>query len=63
MEILLWCEPLWSGNLVRPQCLRIEVKLNYAARQGFEPRLTVPETAVLPLDDRAMCFVISYLIL
>lgn len=25
-----------------------------AARQGFEPQLTVPETVVLPLDDRAM---------
>ena len=24
-----------------------------AARQGLEPQLTVPETAVLPLDDRA----------
>lgn len=28
----------------------------HAARQGFEPRLTVPETAVLPLDDRAMWY-------
>jgi hypothetical protein len=24
------------------------------ARQGFEPQLTVPKTAVLPLDDRAL---------
>lgn len=24
-----------------------------AARQGFEPRLTEPESAVLPLDERA----------
>ena len=24
-----------------------------AARQGFEPRSTVPETGVLPLDDQA----------
>ena len=24
-----------------------------AARQGFEPRLTGPEPAVLPLDERA----------
>ncbi len=23
------------------------------ARQGLEPQLTVPETVVLPLDDRA----------
>ena len=31
---------------------------SHAARQGFEPRLTVPETAVLPLDDRAMIWII-----
>ncbi len=33
-----------------------------AARQGIEPRLTVPETAVLPLDDRAK-FYLLYIIL
>ena len=27
---------------------------NAAARLGFEPRLMVPETTVLPLDDRAI---------
>lgn len=26
-----------------------------AARQGFEPQLTDPESAVLPLDHRAKC--------
>lgn len=26
----------------------------YAAGQGIEPRLTVPKTAVLPLDDPAI---------
>jgi hypothetical protein len=27
-----------------------------APRQGLEPQLTVPETAVLPLDDRGIKF-------
>ena len=26
-----------------------------AAGQGFEPRLMVPKTTVLPLDDPALC--------
>jgi hypothetical protein len=26
-----------------------------AARQGLEPQLSVPETGVLPLDERARC--------
>lgn len=28
---------------------------SFVARLGLEPRLTVPKTAVLPLDDRAIC--------
>ena len=38
--------------------LRIRLKLFYVAGLGLEPRLTVPETAVLPLDDPAILFYI-----
>ncbi len=31
--------------------LRIQYIYRFAGVQGLEPRLTVPETVVLPLDD------------
>lgn len=37
--------------------LEIKKELSFlAARHGFEPRLTAPKAAVLPLDDRAIGF-------
>lgn len=33
--------------------------LKFAAGLGFEPRLNVPETSVLPLDDPANSFLKS----
>ncbi len=32
---------------------RLRLPYMTVARQGLEPQLTVPETVVLPLDDRA----------
>ena len=49
----LFSNPCRTSNSKRRKHLRVYGVL-IAARQGFEPRLTVPETAVLPLDDRAM---------
>ena len=50
---------LLNSNINRVYCqdnLGAKVaNLKSAAGQGLEPRLTVPETAVLPLDDPAMC--------